>query len=151
MMMVRPGEEPSPALIRGRAANDLVEGLETYPLDRFTECSSEDLEAPKRVHVDPYGNVHVCQGILAGNVWETSLARIVKEYEPRNHPVLGPLIEGGPAALAREHMPWSKDRYASECHACYEVRRTMRLAFKRYLGPAQVYGEEPEPPPTCYD
>ena len=150
-LMMRPGEEPSPALIRGRAAHDLVEGLDTYPADRFTECSIEHLEEPRRIHVDPYGNVHVCQGILAGNVWDSSLAQVVTSFDPRNHPILGPLVEGGPAALIREHMPWSKESYASECHACYEVRRTMRLAYKAYLGPAQVYGEEPEPPPTCYE
>jgi hypothetical protein len=149
--MLRPGEESSPALLRGRAAHDLVEGLGTHPVDQFTKCSSEDLEHPTRVHVDSYGNVHVCQGILAGNAWETSLARVVRAYDGRRHPIIGPLIEGGPAALSREHVPGSDAAYATECHACYEVRRTVRHAFKTCLGPAQVYGEEPEPPPTCYD
>jgi hypothetical protein len=149
----RPGEESSPAMLRGRAAHELVEGMDLRPLDEFTECPFEDLERPTRVHVDPYGNVHVCQGILAGNVWQGSLSQIVRGYDPRNHPVLGPLIQGGPAALARAHGVGEGSRYASECHACYGIRRELLGVphLKVYLGPNQVYGEEPEPPPDSYD
>lgn len=148
----RTGEEPTPALLRGRAAHQLVDGLELGHHGDFNECPSEDLEAPTRVHVDPYGNVHVCQGILVGNVWETSLAQIVRSYEPREHPVLGPLIEGGPSALAEMTGVGVGNHYATECHACYEIRRALRRDpdHRRVLGPNQVYGEEPEPPPTSY-
>ena len=149
----RPGEEASPVMLRGRAAHEMVEGLPLYPIDGFVECSSEDLERPTRVHVDPYGNVHICQGILAGNVWEGSLAQVVDGYDPAGHPILGPLIEGGPAALARMYGVGEASQYATECHACYELRRALRKVpeLRRFLGPNQVYGEDPEPPPDCYD
>ena len=149
----RPGEEASPVMLRGRAAHEMVEGLPLHPVDTFEECTSEDLESPSRVHVDPYGNVHICQGILAGNVWETSLAQVVDGYDPSGHPILGPLIEGGPAALAKQYGVGEGARYATECHACYELRRALRKVpeLRRFLGPNQVYGEEPEPPPDCYD
>ncbi len=152
-LMPRPGEEAAPAMLRGRAAHELVEGLELQHLDGFTECPHEELERPTRVHVDPYGNVHICQGILVGNVWESSLYQQVTGYDPHQHPILGPLIEGGPAALAKAHGVGTDGEYASECHACYEIRRALLdvPGLKRYLGPNQVYGEEPEPPPDCYE
>lgn len=148
----RAGEEPTPAMLRGRAAHELVEGLELRHVDGFTECPFEELEAPTRLHVDPYGNAHICQGILAGNIWDSSLAQIVNGYNPRDHPVLGPLIVGGPKALAETTGVGIGGRYASECHACYEIRRTLRenKDLRPYLGPNQVYGEEAEPPPTSY-
>lgn len=148
----RAGEEPTPAMLRGRAAHQLVDGLEVRHINAFTECPFEELEAPTRVHVDPYGNVHVCQGILAGNVWDSSLAQVVNGYEPHEHPVLGPLIEGGPKALADRTGIGTASHFASECHACYEIRRALREDpdYRGTMGPNQVYGEEPEPPPTSY-
>ncbi len=146
------GEEPTPAMLRGRAAHELVEGLDSRPVEAFTECPFEELEAPTRLHVDPYGNVHVCQGILVGNVWEGSLYQIVSSYEPMDHPVVGPLVRGGPLALAQATGVGLGNSYASECHACYEIRRSLRSdrGYRQVLGPNQVYGEEPEPPPTSY-
>ncbi len=147
-------EEAATILLRGRAAKECVEGLEMRPWTEFVECSFEDLEAPERVHVDPYGNVFVCQGILVGNVWESSLPQIVGGYAPREHHVVGPLLEGGPAALVRAWLPDHDGRYASECHTCYEIRRVLRARepkrLRPVLGPSQVYGEEPDPPPTSY-
>ena len=140
-----------PILLRGRAAQECVEGLELRPWDAFDECSDEELESPRRVHIDAYGHVHVCQGLLAGNVWDSSLAQVVGGYDPRSHAVIGPLLEGGPAALFRSWLPGSTARYASACHACYDARRQLRLRLPRHLGPAQVYDEPPDPPPDSYD
>ncbi len=148
----RAGEDPTPAMLRGRAAHELVDGLEVRHVGAFTECPFEELKAPTRVHVDPYGNVHICQGILAGNVWDSSLAQVVHGYDPHEHPVLGPLIEMGPAGLANVTGIGTGSHFASECHACYEIRRALREdpEYRGVLGPNQVYGEDPEPPPTSY-
>jgi hypothetical protein len=148
----RSGEEAVPAMLRGRAAHELVDGLDTHHIGKFTDCPFEELERPTRLHVDPYGNVHICQGILAGNVWDSSLLQIVKGYDPRAHPVLGPLIEGGPEALAKALGIEMDSQYASECHACYEIRKGLlgETRMRRFIGPNQVYGEEPEPPPGSY-
>jgi hypothetical protein len=77
----------------------------------------------------------------------------VAAYDPREHPVLGPLIEGGPKALAERTGIGSGNSFASECHACYEIRRALRgvKGYRELLGPNQVYGEEPEAPPTSYN
>ena len=54
---------------RGRAAEKLVEGVPFLPWESFTECPCEDFRDPGRVHLDPLGNVHICQGLSMGNVF----------------------------------------------------------------------------------
>jgi MoaA/NifB/PqqE/SkfB family radical SAM enzyme len=125
---------------RGRAAEKLTEGLETRRWQDLTECPYEDLESPRRVHVDSYGNVQVCQGLSIGTIGQTSLAEIVKQYDPQAHPICGPLLRGGPASLAREYEVEEKEEYVDECHFCYLVRRTLIDRFPHYLAPKQVYG-----------
>ena len=51
---------------RGRAAEVLSPRAEKRVWTEFTTCPCEDLREPGRVHVDPYGDVHVCQGIRRG-------------------------------------------------------------------------------------
>ncbi len=106
----------------------------------FIECPYEDLESPKRVHLDPYGNIHVCQGISIGNVWEEPLSELVKKYDAGSHPICGPLVRGGPALLAREHKVEHEDKYVDVCHFCYMIRLKLLDRFPQYLTPKQVYG-----------
>ena len=58
----------------------------------------------ERVHVDCFGNVQFCQGITIGNLWKRGLKQIMAELDPEEHPIIGPLIRGGPAALARNSL-----------------------------------------------
>ena len=96
--------------------------------------------SPRRVHVDSLGNVHLCQGVSMGNMWETPLSRLVREYEPEAHPICGPLIRGGPLALAREHGVPLEPEYVDACHLCFSVRRALLERFPEQLTPPQVYG-----------
>ena len=61
------------------------------------------------MHVDAYGNLHVCQGIVIGNLFREPLKEIAARYNPDGHYIVGPLLVGGPAQLARtyglEHEP----------------------------------------------
>ncbi len=125
---------------RGRAVEKLVAGLPRRTANTMTSCPYEDLETPSRVHVDPYGHVHVCQGISIGNVWETPLADIVAGYDPGAHPICGPLTQGGPARLAGDLGVADDDTYVDECHMCYAVRRAVLDRFPEHLAPRQVYG-----------
>lgn len=127
-------------MFRGRAAEKLTEGLPQKRCETLTECPYEDLENPKRVHVDSYGNVHLCQGLNMGNVWETPLSTLVKNYDAFSHPISGPLVRGGPALLAKEHDVEHKDEYVDECHFCYLVRLALIDRFPQYFAPRQVYG-----------
>ncbi len=132
------------AVLRGRAVEKLVEGLPTRPWEEFTECPHEELREPKRVHVDPFGHVHLCQGLSMGNMWERPLSRLVREYNPDAHPICGPLLRGGPAELVRAYDLDLRGEYVDECHLCFLARKALIDRFPEYLAPRQVYGLENE-------
>ncbi len=135
---IPPGE--SAVVFRGRAAAVLSGRADHHPWESFTECPFEDLAAPERVHLDAFGNVHVCQGISMGNVFERPLAEIFEGWEAEKHPVTGPLLAGGPAELARRSGMACRAGYADACHLCFEARRAMRDRQPAELGPDQMYG-----------
>lgn len=129
------------AVMKGRAVEKLAGDLPRKPFTCFTECTQENLTEPGRVHLDPQGNVFVCQGLSIGNIWKKPLAQIMAEYRPVDHPVIGPLLAGGPAELARRYGLPEGDDYVSDCHLCYLVRKNLLTAFPESLCPAQVYGQ----------
>jgi len=69
-----------------------------------------------------------------GNLWQRPLKEIVTSYDPRAHPIIGPLIEGGPAALVEHYDLPHEDSYADACHLCYVARDALRGRFFRVLG-----------------
>ena len=129
------------AMFRGRAVEQLTADLPRRPCAELVECPYEELESPSRVHVDPYGNVHICQGISMGNMWETPLSELVRDYNPHTHPICGPLIRGGPAALSKALEATLEDSYVDECHCCFSLRKSCANRFPGVLVPKQVYGE----------
>lgn len=133
---------------RGRAADTLIEGLPRKPSDTFTRCPDEDLQHPGRVHVDPLGNVHICQGLSIGDWRDIPLSDLMRIYpgNAENHPICGPLIDGGPMRLAESHgMDVYDDTYVDACHFCYECRKRLLEQYPEFLTPRQVYGMEDEP------
>jgi MoaA/NifB/PqqE/SkfB family radical SAM enzyme len=128
------------AKFRGRAADTLTEGLPLRPWSEFKECPYEELVSPSRVHVDSFGNVHICQGISIGNMWQSPLSEIISSYHPDNHPICGPLEKGGPAELIRSLNLDSDTKFVDECHACFISRREVLNEYAEYLTPRQVYG-----------
>lgn len=141
-------EEESGVMYRGRAAEKLASRAPSHPWEGFDTCPHEDLREPGRVHLDPLGNLHICQGIVIGNLFEKPLKQICEEYDPDSHPICGPLLAGGPAALVTEynlpHTSPSGDEssYADACHLCYKARTTLRGRFPDLLTPDQMYGVE---------
>ena len=130
----------SGVMFRGRAADRLAPDAPLRPWQGFDACPHEDLREPGRVHLDALGNIHICQGIVLGNLHETALAEICARYDPEAHPVCGPLLAGGPAALVSEyHLP-HQEGYADACHLCYSARNTLRAQFTGILTPDQMYG-----------
>ena len=130
----------SAVLYRGRAAEVLASRVETKPWEQFTECPWEELRRPERVHVDPFGHLHICQGISIGNLLERPLAEIMGDYDPDNHPIVGPLLVGGPAEIVRRYGLPHEDGYADHCHLCYKSRCALRERFPDVLTPDQMYG-----------
>jgi hypothetical protein len=137
-----PGEAISggDVMYRGRAAEKLAPGLPTQPWDSFTTCPYENLVNPGRIHLDPLGNLHMCQGLVIGNLFERPLAQITAEYDPKAHPVIGPLLAGGPAQLVREYHVAHEVGYVDACHLCYSAREHLRPRFAAELAPNQMYG-----------
>jgi hypothetical protein len=126
---------------RGRAVAELTEGVPRRPWTEFTECPDEDFVDPGRVHVDAFGHVHLCQGVLMGNLWQHPLREVVASYNPHDHPIIGPLLEGGPVALLERYNLPHEEAYIDACHLCYTARDRLRARFPSYLAPATVYGE----------
>lgn len=127
-------------MYRGRAARKLAERADSHPWESFDSCQHEDLREPGRVHLDPLGNIHICQGITIGNVFETPLHQIIENYRPCAHPICGLLLSGGPAALVGEYGLPHSSHYADACHLCYEARISLRSRLPQYLSPDQMYG-----------
>jgi hypothetical protein len=134
-------EGGSGVMYRGRAVDKLANNATVKPAAHYQECPYEDLREPGRVHVDAFGNVHICQGISIGNLVETSLKEIASTYSPDNHPITGPLLRGGPFELARMYgLSLAKD-CADACHLCYTTRLSLRPRFPDILTPNGMYGE----------
>lgn len=127
---------------RGRATEQLtpVEPLTAW--ETFSHCPIEEIEHPRRLDIDVYGNVQICQGISIGNLWQTSLASLVKAYRAESHPICGPLSRGGPALLLQTYPVESTGGNVDACHLCYSTRRGLIDQFPNYLAPRHVYGLE---------
>jgi hypothetical protein len=132
--------ESSMIMYRGRAAEKLAHKAIFHSSSSFTRCPHEDLKDPGRVHIDPFGNIHLCQGISIGNINHLSIKDICNDYNPIHHPIIGPLLEGGPFRLAEKYNLPVNNAYADACHLCYEARIMLRKQFPEMLLPDQMYG-----------
>jgi Radical SAM superfamily len=133
-----PGE--SGVMYRGRAAVKLATHYARQPWDQFITCPHENLREPGRIHLDAFGNLHICQGIVIGNLFERSLVDICAAYDPMTHPITGPLLDGGPVELAHRYGLACGEGYVDACQLCYETRQALRTRFPTQLGPDQMYG-----------
>jgi len=129
----------SGVMFRGRAAQVLAPKASPKPWDTYTECPYENLRDPGRVHVDPLGNVHVCQGISIGNIFDQSLKDVVSSYDPDAHPVTTPILSGGPHELVLQYDLLHEEQYVDACHLCDDARRRLRSRFPSILTPDQMY------------
>lgn len=128
------------AMFRGRAIDKLIKDLPRRFWEDLNKCPYEDLEGLGRIHVDSFGNAQICQGLSIGNFWTTKLSDLIKNYNPNSHPIINPLIQGGPAALVKKFDIAHEDTYIDECHLCFLARKTLLENYPEYLGPKQVYG-----------
>jgi MoaA/NifB/PqqE/SkfB family radical SAM enzyme len=116
----------SAVMYRGRAVLKLAAKAVKYPWDQFTECPYEDLREPGRVHVDPLGFLHICQGITLGNLFRKSLREICETYDPDAHPITGPLLAGGPVGLVERYGTNSRRSWGrTRCMGCLETSENL--------------------------
>jgi len=128
-------------MYKGRAFSKLTDKANKKPWREFTKCPYEDFTNQKRVHIDPLGYVHACQGISIGNAWQRAFSKIIEEYSPYENPVLEPLIRGGPATLVEKFSLPHDEVYGDACHLCNAARCMLRKRFPNILVPNQMYGE----------
>jgi hypothetical protein len=127
-------------MYRGRAAARLAQRAATQPWEALSTCPYENLVEPGRVHVDPYGYLHICQGIALGNLTQTPLRELCQAYEAAAHPITGAVLAGGPAELVRRFDLPHAAAYADACHLCDHARRQLRSRFPAILAPDEQYG-----------
>lgn len=127
-------------MYRGRAAVKLTASLPRQAWDTFTTCPYENLTSPGRLHLDPFGNLHLCQGLVIGNLFQTLLSEILDSYQPDQIPVVAELLAGGPAAFVQTYGLQPEAGYVDACHLCYAARLELRSRFPQVLAPDQIYG-----------
>ena len=147
-------------MCKGRAAVVLAPARASRPPEALVSCPFEDFTDPGRAHVGPDGELQICQGISAGNVFAggdgppapealarphpKGLERVLDACDPHARPVIREILADGPWALAQAagHTP-QRDLYADECHLCYEVRAALRAAGRHpeVVAPGQCYAE----------
>ncbi len=136
-----------PFRFTGRAAGELAEDLASKPISEMVgaDCLAGFLGA-KGVHIDPYGNVFsgTCSGIVLGNINQTPLEGIWRQFDPRQDGLIGTLCQEGPCGLLSQAEPLGYrrlDAYAGKCHLCTHVRQFLREAgvAPTTLGPADCY------------
>jgi hypothetical protein len=132
--------ESSSIMFRGRAADKLASKVPHYSAEKFTSCPHENLADPGRVHVDPFGYLHICQGISLGNILTEDLNTISDKFDPNTHPIISHLLNGGPYKLSKMNGDFIPGQYADACHLCYETRKFLRNQFPDILIPDQMYG-----------
>jgi len=141
--------EVADIMCKGRAAVELAPGRASRPPQTLVACPFEDFADPGRAHLGCDGELQLCQGISAGNVFAGggssggSLAAVLDAYDPAARPVIREIVAGGPWGLAQAngYRP-RRDLYADECHLCYEVRSALRERYPDVLSPAQCYGPQ---------
>jgi hypothetical protein len=129
-------------MCKGRASLKLTDKMNKRPWHEFKKCPCENFTAQERVHIDPLGYVHVCQGISIGNAWKKPFSKIIEEYDPYKNCILEPLVRGGPVALIERFNLRHEDAYVDACHLCYVARCFLRDQYPNVLAPSQMYGEE---------
>jgi organic radical activating enzyme len=125
---------------KGRAFTKLTDNGNKTFWREFTKCPYENFTKQERVHIDPFGYVHVCQGISIGNAWHKPFSQIIGEYDPYKNPILEPLVSGGPVALIERFYLPHEEAYADACQLCYAARLLLRDKYPEILAPDQMYG-----------
>jgi hypothetical protein len=136
-----------PCRFTGRAAGELAELVASEPIETLAamNCKSAFLAA-KGVHIDPFGNVFsgTCSGIIIGNVNQTRLEDIWKQFHPAGSEFVNRLFNSGPFGLLDKATKLGYKRakmYAAKCHLCTRIRQFFFDNGREdaTIGPAECY------------
>jgi len=138
-----------PCRFTGRAGGKLAELVASKSVESLAamNCKSDFLAA-KGVHIDPFGNVFsgTCSGIIVGNVNQTSLEDIWKQFDPAQNGLIKTLFNSGPFGLLDKaaKLGYKREKfYASKCHLCTSIRQFFfgNSIEDSIIGPADCYAD----------
>lgn len=141
-----------PCRFTGRAAGRLAELVASKSTETLAavNCRSDFLAA-KGVHIDPFGNVFsgTCSGIVIGNVNQTRLEDIWKQFHPDRRDFIRTLFNFGPFGLLDKaaRMGYKRARaHADKCHLCTSIRQFFfdNGLYEPTIGPAECYCGVPQ-------
>jgi MoaA/NifB/PqqE/SkfB family radical SAM enzyme len=139
-----------PFRFTGRAAAVLAGTGAKLSLEAIAAANCKiDLLGAKGVHVDPYGNVFssTCSGIIVGNVLQTPLNELWRNFDPSKAEFISTLFHHGPAGLLQQAAKLGYPpaaAYAGKCHLCTNIRQFFfeKGAWKNVVGPADCYEDK---------
>jgi hypothetical protein len=146
----------APRLV-GRAGRELARYLPDRSIDDLRpdrlwhgdppgdgSCRSEfEPDEMWEIHVDPYGNIQTCCGIILGNAHQIPLADRMKNGFTDGE-VAKAVHKDGPFELLRMAVELGyepREGYPQKCNLCWEVRCYLRPYFPDELGPDEIYGK----------
>lgn len=147
-------KEHTPKLI-GRAGEELAEfcidrSIESLAKDHLWLSSSVDKgcavefnsKSMWEIHIDPYGNIQTCCGIIIGNAHKKPLLEWMEQEFDTENELIQIVKEEGPfgllkLAIQRGYKP--KNGYPQKCNLCWEVRKYLRPFFPETFGPPEIY------------
>ncbi len=144
-----------PPMLVGRAGGELARFMPHRPIEdlRYDKLWHEDPSSDEscrsefdpnemwEIHIDPYGNIQTCCGIILADAHETPLPDLMKTGFGNNE-IARIVQEEGPFGLLRLAVKLGydpRDGYPQKCNLCWEVRRYLRPYFPGILGPNEIY------------
>lgn len=143
-----------PPMLVGRAGDALSVYFEDKPVDDLLDvmwhggegcidCRQEfDPETMWEIHIDPYGNIQTCCGIIVGDAKQTPLPELMESGFLGRSPIVDAVYHGGPKALLDLAVSYGyepRSGYPQKCGLCWEVRLFLRQFFLDAIGPDEIY------------
>ncbi len=143
-----------PPMLVGRAGKRFSSLFPDRPIEELTDsmwhggegsvnCRQEfEPDTMWEIHIDPYGNIQTCCGIILGNARQTPLPELMARGFAGTSEIADAVCSGGPAAvleIAKRLGYQAREGYPQKCGLCWEVRKFLRPHFPEVLGPDKVY------------
>ena len=139
----------------GRSGEELARYLPPRPLEELAgdpmwhdappqmPCAAEfSPDTIWEIHLDPYGNVQTCCGVILGNVEDMPLPEMMATGFATADPIVTALRAEGPVGLLgmAEALGYRREPYVQKCHLCWQTRKFLRRHHPGTLGPDEIYG-----------
>lgn len=145
-----------PPRLVGRAGNELARFIPDRPVEELVNdtlwhggtagdksCKMEfDPDEMWEIHIDPYGNIQTCCGIILENAHEITLPELIEKGFYTENELVKIVYEQGPFGLlelAVERGYHHRSGYPQKCYLCWDVRKFLRPYFPETFGPAEIY------------